>query len=100
VQAEGEQIVSTENSMGVVQMSKGVLKPASDQLRSECWIVASLAKATLGKRSTVDWDDMAANYDRIRDSLERVIPGFENYNERVRRPGGFICRTSRAKASL
>ncbi|MFN2456196.1 MAG: FdhF/YdeP family oxidoreductase [Pyrinomonadaceae bacterium] len=88
-QAEGEQIVSTENSMGVVQMSKGVLKPASEQLRSECWIVANLAKATLGKRSTVDWDAMAANYDRIRDSIERVIPGFENYNERVRRPGGF-----------
>lgn len=88
-QAEGDQLVSTENSMGVVQMSKGVLKPASEHLRSECWIVAQLAKATLRGKTTVDWDGMAANYDRIRDSIERVIPGFENYNERARKPGGF-----------
>jgi molybdopterin-dependent oxidoreductase alpha subunit len=88
-QATGEQFVSTENSMGVVQMSKGVLPPASAHIRSESWIVAQLAKATLGARSTVDWDAMINDYDRIRNSIERVIPGFENYNERVRQPSGF-----------
>ncbi|MBA3442401.1 MAG: FdhF/YdeP family oxidoreductase [Pyrinomonadaceae bacterium] len=89
MQASGEQFVSTENSMGVVQMSKGILKPASEHLHSEVWIVARLAQATLGARSTVRWNDMAANYDCIRDAIERVIPGFEDYNERVRQPGGF-----------
>ena len=88
-QAAGEQFVSTENSMGVVQMSKGVLPPASADLRSEPWIVARLAKRTLGARSTVDWDTMSNDYDRIRASIERVIHGFENYNERVQQPGGF-----------
>jgi len=48
-----------------------------------------LAKATLGNRSRVDWDKLTSNYDHIRDLIERVIPGFENYNERVRQPGGF-----------
>jgi molybdopterin-dependent oxidoreductase alpha subunit len=89
VQASGEQLVSTENSMGVVQMSRGVLAPASEHLLSEPAIVARLAKATLGARGTVDWRRLVGDYDRIRDGIERVVPGFERYNERVREPGGF-----------
>ena len=72
-----------------VQMSKGIFEPISEQLRSETWIVCSLAKATLGDRATVDWDAMAADYDLIRDAISRVVPGCENYNERIREDGGF-----------
>jgi molybdopterin-dependent oxidoreductase alpha subunit len=89
VQASGEQFVSTENSMGIVQASRGVLAPASPELLSEPAIVGRLARATLGTRSTVPWEDLVADYDRIRDAIERVIPIFERYNERVRVPGGF-----------
>jgi molybdopterin-dependent oxidoreductase alpha subunit len=89
IQAEGEQFVTVEDSMGVVHASRGVLPPASPLLLSEPAIVANLAKATLGKRSTVPWDAFTANYDRIRDSIERVVPGFHDYNQRVRDPGGF-----------
>ncbi len=88
-QAEGEQFVSCENSMGVVQSSRGVLKPASSHLMSEVGIVCNLAAATLKGRTTVDWLGLAANYDRIRDHIERVVPGFEDYNKRVRKHGGF-----------
>lgn len=88
-QREGEQIISCENSMGVVQMSKGILKPTSEHLRSEPWIVANLAQTVLGKRSTVNWEKMAANYDEIRNAIEKTIPGFEDYNRKVREPGGF-----------
>jgi molybdopterin-dependent oxidoreductase alpha subunit len=88
-QAGGEQFVSCENSMGVVQMSKGILKPLSEHLRSESWIVAHLAKAVLGAKSTVDWDALISDYDRIRDKIEKTIPGFDDYNERVRHGGGF-----------
>jgi len=89
MQASGEQFVSTESTMLNVQMSKGIFNPASEHLRSESWIVAQLAKDTLGSRSTVDWDAMVANYDDIRDAISRVIPELENYNQRVRDPGGF-----------
>jgi len=89
VQVSGQQFVSTESTMLDVQMSKGIFEPASEHLRSETWIVANMAKATLGDRTTVDWDKMAANYDNIRDSISRVVPGCENYNERIRKPGGF-----------
>jgi molybdopterin-dependent oxidoreductase alpha subunit len=97
LQASGEQLVSTENSMGVVQMSRGVLEPASPYLLSEPAIVARLARATLGVRGTANWEWLVADYDRIRDAIDRVIPGFERYNERVRDPGGFYL-PNRAKA--
>jgi molybdopterin-dependent oxidoreductase alpha subunit len=84
-----EQFVSTENSMGIVQQSRGQLTPASPQLLSEPVIVARLAKATLGARSTVPWDELVSDYDYIRDRIRHVIPGFDNYNARVRQPGGF-----------
>ncbi len=84
-----EQIVTCENSMGVVQQSKGVLKPISGMLLSETQIVCQLAKATLGEKSVVNWDKYAQDYDTIRDDIEKVIPGFDDYNRRVREPGGF-----------
>jgi molybdopterin-dependent oxidoreductase alpha subunit len=84
-----EQIVSCENSMGVVQMSKGVLKPISDQYLSESQIICRLAKATMGDGTVVDWDKYASNYDHIRDAIEKIIPGFDDYNKRIRLPGGF-----------
>lgn len=85
-----EQFVSCENTTGVVQMSKGVLKPVSNQLMSETAIVCELAKATLGQQSKVPWDSYEQDYDAIRNAIEKVLPHiFINYNERVRLPGGF-----------
>ena len=84
-----EQFVSCENSMGVIQSSKGILKPVSKQLLSEPAIVCRLAQAVLGNRSKTTWDVFARNYDAIRNVIEATIPGFEQYNERVRKPGGF-----------
>jgi len=84
-----EQFVSCENSMSVVQASKGVLKPISDKLLSEPAIICRLAKATLNNKSKVNWDKYLSHYDHIRDDIERTIPGFEKYNERIRIPGGF-----------
>ncbi|GAB4403256.1 MAG: FdhF/YdeP family oxidoreductase [Microscillaceae bacterium] len=89
IQASGAQFVSVENSMGVVHQSKGHLRPASPYLFSEPAIVAGMAKATLGEKSKVDWDKLVSNYDHIRNLIEQVIPGFDNYNARVRLPGGF-----------
>ncbi len=83
------QFVSCENSMGVVQRSQGRLAPASDQLLSEPAIVCRLAHATLGPRTKIDWLSLAADYDRIRELIARVIPGCDDYNRKVRQSGGF-----------
>ena len=88
-QATGRQFVTTENSMAVVEEWRGRLVPASEHLLSEPAIVAGLAKATLGGRSTADWDTLIGDYDRIREHIEHVIPDFDDYNARVRKAGGF-----------
>jgi molybdopterin-dependent oxidoreductase alpha subunit len=88
LQTDGEQFVTVEDSMGVVHSSKGVLEPISEHLLSEPAIVAGIAKATLVNK-ILDWDKLVANYDNIRDLIEKTIAGFEKYNLRVRQDGGF-----------
>jgi molybdopterin-dependent oxidoreductase alpha subunit len=88
VQAGGPQSITVEDSMSMVHASAGKLRPASEHLRSECAIVAGMARATL-PGSKVDWLGLVADYDRIRDLIERTIPGFDGYNRRIRVPGGF-----------
>jgi molybdopterin-dependent oxidoreductase alpha subunit len=87
VQAGGAQFVTVEDSMSLVHSSSGVLPPASAELRSEVAIVCGLGKALVGP--TVDWDGLTADYDRIRDLIARVVPGFDDFNRRVRAPSGF-----------
>jgi len=83
------QSVTTENSMGVVQMSRGRLAPASPWLLSEPQIVARVALATLEERTRLPWSWLADDYDRIRDLIAQVVEGAGEYNRRVRQPGGF-----------
>ncbi len=95
-----EQFVTTENSMGVIQSSKGNLKPVSEEMLSEPVIVARLAKSVLGNKSKVKWDQYLSHYDFIRDDIEKTIPGFEDYNKRVRKPGGFYLPNSSREKSF
>jgi anaerobic selenocysteine-containing dehydrogenase len=82
-------MLTTENSMSVVEGWQGRLAPASNDLLSEPAIVVGMAKAVLGDRTRVDWKGLLANYDRIREHIEHVVPDFEDYNQRARQPGGF-----------
>ncbi|MFA1539007.1 FdhF/YdeP family oxidoreductase [Actinomadura monticuli] len=88
VQESGPQFVSVEDSMGMVHASRGRLAPASEHLLSEVSIVCRLARATL-PGSGIGWEAMERDYDVIRDHVSRVVPGFDDYNARVRAPGGF-----------
>lgn len=100
MQQDEIQFITCENSMGVVQMSKGMLKPISDKLLSEPVIVCLLAKAVLGNRSKVNWDQYMLQYDAIRADIERTIPGFEDFNNRVRNPGGFYLPNCNREENL
>jgi len=90
VQRGGEQFVTVEDSMAQVHRSQGRLAPVSPALRSEPAIVAGLARATLGERSRVPWEELVADYDRIRERIARVVPGCEDMNRRVREKDGFV----------
>jgi len=83
------QFVSCENSMGVVEWSRGTFAPASPHLLGETAIICRMAHAVLCDRSTVDWLSWADDYDLVRDGIAKVIPGCHDYNARVRHPGGF-----------
>ncbi|MDB6170512.1 MAG: hypothetical protein JWM88_3376 [Verrucomicrobia bacterium] len=83
LQAGGEQFVTVEDSMSVINPSRGRLEPASPHLLSETAIVTRLARAVLGASSTVAWEELAGNYTLIRDHIAGVIPGFEEFNRRI-----------------
>ena len=83
-QETGLQFVTVEDSMGIVNSSRGSLEPHSGLQKSEVAVVCGLARATLGDRSSVPWQAFEGNYDLIRDRIERVIPGFERFNERIK----------------
>ncbi|GAA1420912.1 FdhF/YdeP family oxidoreductase [Streptomyces thermospinosisporus] len=89
VQAGGEQFVTVEDSMGMVHASRGRLEPASPWLLSEPAIVCRLARRVLGADSKVPWEEFERDYGAIRDRIARVVPGFEDFNAKVARPGGF-----------
>lgn len=89
MQETGQQFVTVEDSMSMVHASRGFVTPPSDNVRSEPWIVAQIAKATLRGRDDIDWNWLVADYDRIREKIEAVFPDFHDFNERVRKPGGF-----------
>src|SRR3546814_3441817 len=83
VQETGPQAVTVEDSMSMVHLSAGINAPASTDLLSEPAIVARLAQATLGERSKVPWQWLAADYDRIRDRIADVFDDFHDFNARV-----------------
>ncbi|SFC83177.1 FdhF/YdeP family oxidoreductase [Streptomyces aidingensis] len=84
-----ERFVTVEDSMGMVHASRGRLAPASPALLSETEIVCRLARRVLGPDHPLPWEEFARDYAAVRDRIARVVPGFENFNERITRPGGF-----------
>ena len=88
VQASGIQGVTIEDSMAMVHISFGMKEPDSVHMRSETSIIGGMAQATL-PASTTPWQDYVNNYDTIRDTMARVLPGFEDFNRRARHPHGF-----------
>jgi anaerobic selenocysteine-containing dehydrogenase len=81
--------VTVEDSMGMVHASRGRVKPGSPDQRSEVAFICGLALATFGPGSGIPWADFADDYSLIRDRIARVIPGFDDFNAKVSRPGGF-----------
>lgn len=106
-QESGRQFVTVENSMGVVSASTGPLQPASEELMSEPAIVAGIAASTLGGK--IPWQKLVGDYDSIREHISHVVAGFEDFNRKVRAPGGFrldnpasrrVFRTESGKANF
>jgi anaerobic selenocysteine-containing dehydrogenase len=92
VQASGEQFVTVEDSMSMVHSSRGRLLPGSEQLRSEIAIITGLGEKLFedADADRIDWHAMGADYGVIRRHIEHVVPGFDDFEQRVAHPGGVM----------
>lgn len=81
--------ITVENSMGKVKKSRGLLKPASDKIKSEPEIIASLAHTFFQGEHPVDWEAMGKDYSLIRDKIDKVAKGFESTEKRVEGSTGY-----------
>jgi molybdopterin-dependent oxidoreductase alpha subunit len=93
LQASGPQRVSVEDTACAVHGSHGHLEPASPELLSEVAIITRIAERVLPGRpntANADWAAMRADYREIRRHISHIVPGFEAYEEKLDRPGGFV----------
>lgn len=88
VQTAGTQGVTVEDAMSMVHISYGKRRPASPELRSEPAVIAGIAAATLPESRT-PWHWYVEDYDRIREVMAKVLPGFTGFNQLIQQPGGF-----------
>ncbi|MDO6706903.1 FdhF/YdeP family oxidoreductase [Photobacterium sp. 1_MG-2023] len=96
LQKNGPQSVTVEDSFSMVHASGGVVESDTGEMRSEPAIIAGIAQATLGKQP-VDWLKLTEDYDRIRELIADVIPGFSDMNRKLKQPGGFYLGNSAAE---
>ncbi|SDB36112.1 oxidoreductase alpha (molybdopterin) subunit [Flavobacteriaceae bacterium MAR_2010_188] len=89
--------LTTENSMGRVRQSKGILKPASDNIKSEPEIIGGLADTFFGGNHPVDWKKMGEDYELIREKIDLVAKGFENTSERSKGVGYYLPNNARVR---
>jgi molybdopterin-dependent oxidoreductase alpha subunit len=94
-QATGDQVVTVEDSMSAVHASRGRLRPPDEGLLSEIAIICRLALEVFGEnpdgnRPHADWNALRSDYSRIREHIGNVIPGFDDFEQRVEPGNGFV----------
>ncbi len=82
--------LTMEDSMGRVRQSRGLLKPASDNIKSEPELIAELADTYFQGRHSVPWKAMGEDYALIRESIDEVAKGFEKTAERSKGIGYYL----------
>jgi len=90
MQEAGPQMLTVEDSVCAIHSTRGKVKPISDKLRSEMSVVVGIARAYFGDTGPVDWASFERDYDVVRDHIEHVIPGFDDFNKRLKADNGFI----------
>ncbi len=85
-----QRFFTVENSMGKVHRSKGLMKPVSDNLKSEPEIVGGIANAYFKGNHAVQWKSLSENYELIREKIEVVIKGFNNIEHKSKGMGFYL----------
>jgi len=82
--------ITIENSMGQVRQSRGLLKPASDRIKSEPDIIAELAHTFFNGKHSMNWKSMGENYELIREKIDQVAKGFSDTENRSKGTGYYL----------
>ncbi|WP_394839233.1 FdhF/YdeP family oxidoreductase [Pendulispora rubella] len=91
------QLSSAEDSMGIVNPTRGTEEPVHADLLSDTEIIVRIAQATFGKEGQpVDWESLL-DHDRVREHISRVIPGFDRFNERLREGFFYLPNAARER---
>ncbi|WP_349897459.1 FdhF/YdeP family oxidoreductase [Parafrigoribacterium soli] len=90
MQKSGPQMLTVEDSVCAIHATRGKVKPMSDLMKSEISVVVGIARQLGGEVAKINWAGFEENYDTIRDHIEHVVKGFDNFNERLKRDNGFI----------
>ncbi|MFS0733082.1 FdhF/YdeP family oxidoreductase [Microbacterium sp. 1P10UB] len=91
-----DQRVTVEDSMSAVHASRGRLAPPSEDMMSEPAIIARLCALVFGDRPDsvavprADWKALESDYTLIRSHISRVVPGFEDFENRVAKGRTFV----------
>lgn len=107
IQKSGEQKITVEDTFSMVHASQGNVAPISNNLKSETSIVAYIADQTLNKtlnstaelpeKSTINWLDLADDYQKIRELISQSLIDFTDFNHHIEQPGGFYLGNSAAR---
>ncbi|MCJ7467828.1 MAG: FdhF/YdeP family oxidoreductase [Maribacter sp.] len=87
---------TVENSMGRVRQSRGLLKPASDALKSEPELIAEIADTYFKGKHSVDWKSLGTDYSLIREYIDLIAKGFERTSEQSKGVGYYLPNNVRA----
>jgi anaerobic selenocysteine-containing dehydrogenase len=82
--------ITVENSMGRVRQSRGLLKPASENIKSEPELIAELADTYFGGNHSMNWKAMGEDYGLIRQQIDKVTKGFENTSQNSKGSGYYL----------
>ncbi len=82
--------ITIENSMGQVRQSRGLLKPASETIKSEPDIIAELAHTFFNGKHSIDWKGMGENYELIREKIDQVVKGYADTEKKSKGTGYYL----------
>jgi molybdopterin-dependent oxidoreductase alpha subunit len=91
------QFLTMESSTGKVRQSKGLLKPASEYIKSEPEIIALMAHTYFKGKHTMDWEALGVDYDLIRSLIDKTVKGFKNTSEQSKGFGYYLPNNVRER---
>ena len=91
------QFMTMESSTGKVRQSRGLLKPVSDQIRSEPEIIGMMANAYFKGDHSMPWEQLSHDYEAIRELIDKTVKGFKDTSKRSKGHGYYLPNNVRER---